>query len=76
LIDQVHNESLKLNANWCNAMSVAIIASGVVLPIFAYLFSPDANAAFPDFGLLTICVAVGLLLHMRGQWVLGGLESE
>lgn len=75
MIDQVHNETLKLAANWLNALSVAVTGGGSVLPVITYVFG-GANAEWPETSLLILCFVAGLTLHWFGQLVIGGLQSE
>lgn len=75
MIDQVHNESLKLVANWLNAASIAIVGGGAILPVIAFLYG-GVDAEIPEPSLVVLCFTFGLALHCSGQFVIGGLQSE
>lgn len=73
--DLVHNETIKLAANWLHAASVAVVAGGVIVPVASYVYGTTPQMPVPDWGLFLICVGFGLFLHLTGQALLGGLDN-
>ncbi|SNT60971.1 hypothetical protein SAMN05216374_5741 [Tardiphaga sp. OK246] len=74
----VKNETIKLIANWCNAASVTLGGTGVVVPILSryFHFGPQAQNADGLWGLILLCGALCVGLHLLGQLVLGGLDEQ
>ncbi len=74
--DDIRNERLKLVANWFNTIATAIITAGTLFPIFQWIYGilpPTTDSALVNGGAL-ICVGAGVLIHLMGQWILGGLQ--
>lgn len=74
----IHNERLKLIANFCNIVASAVITAGTVGPLITYLYSNLFSGTDPAL-ILTgslICVLIGGGIHLAGQGVLGGLEGQ
>lgn len=73
----VHNERTRLTATWFNGMAVAFIAAGLFAPLaaLAYGITEWRIEAGYVLGLIVICMGVGLLLHLVGRLVLGGLRE-
>ena len=74
--DERHNERLKVLANWANTLATAIVSVGVFVPIGqeVYGFLPQNTDPTLVYVSAPICFGAGLLLHLGGQWVLGGLR--
>jgi hypothetical protein len=74
----VKNETIKLIANWCNAASVTLGGTGVVVPILPryFHFGPQVQNADGLWGLILLCGALCVGLHLLGQLVLGGLDEQ
>ncbi len=53
----IHNEQVKLTASFLNNLSLAIIVSGVLTPLFSAELKPLAVVQ------TSACVAVGLYIH-------------
>jgi hypothetical protein len=74
--DDLRNERLKLVANWSNTIATAIMAAGTFVPTaqFLYGFLPkDADLGLV-YGAGLVCIGTGVLIHLTGQWILGGLR--
>ncbi|WP_441241064.1 hypothetical protein [Tardiphaga sp. 768_D3_N2_1] len=73
----VKNETLKLIANWCNAASVTLGGTGVLVPILSryYRIGPELQDTESIWGLVILCGGLSLSLHLLGQLFLGGLDE-
>jgi hypothetical protein len=69
------NERLKLMANWCNTLATAVLTAGCIVPASNYLFGVLSSVS-PTliYGTGFVCIGGGVILHLMGQAVLGGLE--
>ena len=74
--DERRNERLRLAANWANTLATAVVSVGVFVPIAqaVYGFLPQNTNPTLVYASAPICLGAGLLLHLAGQWVLGGLR--
>lgn len=74
MADRIGDESLKLTAAWLNAISVATMAAGVVVPVVNQVYGERPM----DTSVLTLlicgCIVSSLILHLAGLLVLGGLD--
>ncbi len=74
--DDRRNERLKLVATWANTIATAVITVGTFLPTAQFIYGILPAGA--DQGLIgigaVICLGTGLILHLTGQWILGGLK--
>jgi hypothetical protein len=73
----IHNEQIKLTANWLNTLATAIVAAGVFAPLAAQIYGVSQ---MPRFGvpvaLLTGCCFVfGAVLHLLGRLALRRLRE-
>lgn len=70
------NERLKLVANWSNTIATAIMTAGTFVPAaqFIYGFLPANTPLDLVYGAGVICIGSGVLIHLMGQWMLGGLR--
>jgi hypothetical protein len=75
-LDERRNERLKLIANWANTLATAILTVGTFVPLaqLVYKILPQSVDADLVYGSATLCIAAGWLIHLCGQWVLGGLR--
>ncbi len=73
----IHNERIKLTANWLNALATALVATGAIAPVAAWLYGfPSAVADALDLGILSAaCTLSGAGLHWLARRVLGGLKE-
>ena len=74
MADKVGDESLKLTANWFNAVSAATIGAGVVIPIINQIFGEKQLNGDVLTLLVCGCVVFGLILHLAGLMILRGLD--
>jgi hypothetical protein len=54
----------------------AIVTAGTFVPAAQFVFNilpPEADLAL-IYGLGGVCIVAGVLIHLFGQWILGGLE--
>ncbi|MGJ5022797.1 hypothetical protein [Bradyrhizobium oligotrophicum] len=74
--EERQNERLKLLANWANTLATAIVSVGVFVPIGQeiYGFLPQNTDPTLIYVSAPVCFTAGLILHLVGQWVLGGLR--
>jgi hypothetical protein len=74
--DERRNERLKLTANWANTIATAIMAAGTFVPAanFIYGILPQNTDLAVVYGSGVICIGAGILIHLWGQWIMGGLE--
>lgn len=74
--DERRNERLKLAAMWANTMATAIVTAGTFVPLaqFVYGVLPPGTPAVLIYGSGAVCIVTGLLIHLLGQWILGGLR--
>jgi hypothetical protein len=71
------NEHLKLVANWSNTLATAIMTAGSFIPAAQFLYGildPAKIDVTLVYGAGVICIGVGVLIHLFGQWMLGGLR--
>jgi hypothetical protein len=63
-------------ANWSNTIATAIMAAGTFVPAaqFIYGILPQGTNLTVVYGSGVICIGAGVLIHLGGQWFLGGLE--
>jgi hypothetical protein len=74
--DNVHNERIKLVANWFNTLATAIVTAGALVPAAQFIFgilTPGIDP-FVIYGSGGLCFGIGILLHAFGQWLLGSLR--
>ena len=70
---EAEKEKLKLTANLCNNLAVAVISLGVIGPFFQNLLTGLSKS---EIGLYIIgIVAVASMFHMLGYWYLSDLEG-
>jgi hypothetical protein len=74
--DERRNERLKLTANWANTLATAIITIGTFVPLAQYVYGILPANADPVmvYGSAMVCIGAGWLIHLLGQWILGGLR--
>jgi hypothetical protein len=74
----VHNEGLKLFANWLNSLSVTILAAGVVAPVasVALEITPRSVATDQLAKFALICMCISGALHLSAQLVIMGLSDD
>jgi hypothetical protein len=74
--DEIRNEHLKLVANWANNSATAIMTAGTFIPAaqFVYGILPANTETAEVYGLGVICIGTGVIIHLFGQWILGGLK--
>jgi ABC-type enterobactin transport system permease subunit len=74
MADSIGDESLKLTATWFNAISVATMAAGVVVPVVNQLYGERPI----NLTVLTLvicgCTIASLIPHLAGLLVRGGLD--
>lgn len=74
--DDKFNEHLKLLANWGNTLATALIAAGFFVPAAQAFF--HLLPATVDFGDIvawgTVCIVMGLGLHLLGHLILEWLR--
>ena len=75
-VDERRNERLKLVANWTNTLATATITAGTFVPLaqFVYGVLPSNTPALLVYGSGLVCIVTGVLIHLVGQWLLGGLR--
>lgn len=72
MANERRNERIKLLGTWCNAVSVAVITIGVIVPIIGGIYkwfqSGDPNSPMVETApVLTVWITAGLCLHGLGQ---------
>ena len=74
--DERRNERLRLLANWFNTLGTAIVTAGTFVPLaqFVYGVLPPSTPAGLIYSSGVVCIVTGLLIHLLGQWILGGLR--
>jgi hypothetical protein len=74
--DDHRNERLKLMANWSNTIATAIVTVGTFIPIAQFIYGILPAGTDPNLvnAGAFICLGMGLLIHLAGQWFLGGLR--
>jgi hypothetical protein len=74
--DERRNERLKLTANWTNTIGTAIITAGTFIPAAQFLYGvlPKETDLTTVYGSGVICIGSGIIIHLAGQWILGGLR--
>ena len=74
--DEIHNERIKLTASWANTIAASILTVGTFMPAVQYFYGilPNETDGILMNGLFAICIGTGLLIHLFGQWILGGLR--
>jgi hypothetical protein len=74
--DERRNERLKLTANWANTIGTAIITAGTFIPAAQFIYGvlPKETDLTMVYGSGVICIGTGILIHLAGQWILGGLR--
>lgn len=74
----IHNERLKITANWINSISVGFIVTGLVAPFVGliYGFSAITTPASSSRVLISasICLLSGIVLHFLARLVLKELK--
>ena len=73
----VHNERIKLTANWLNALATALVAAGTFAP-FAALVYAFSNAMADRASLAVsagVCFTGGIALHIGGRVMLRRLHE-
>ena len=73
----VHNERTKLTATWFNTLATALVATGGIAPVAAWLYG-IADLKIEKLwavSLASICVTLGAILHMIGRRFLGRLRA-
>jgi VIT1/CCC1 family predicted Fe2+/Mn2+ transporter len=65
----IHNEQIKLFANYLNGLAIALFALGALQPLLTDAFSSPFTAIR-----VGICLIVSILLHVLGQGILGNLK--
>lgn len=73
----IHNERIKLTANWLNTLATALVATGAIAPVAAWLYGfPTATAdpLTPGF-LSAACSLSGATLHYLARTVIEGMTS-
>ena len=75
--DVIHNESVKLIAEACSNLAVAVAGTGVLGKLVAVAVTAGAPPAAHDIlGTdLLVWAAVSLYLHVLGQWALRDLRA-
>lgn len=73
----VHNEQLKLLANWMNAVSVTVIGAGGLLPLLSMYFGVGTpiRDEWMLWPMVSICAGVATSLHSLGAFFLEGLTD-
>ena len=73
----VHNEQVKLTANWLSALAAALVAAGVFAPVAAliYGFTPVVMGDRYLFAIAFGCFVLGSVLHLLGRVFLGRLRE-
>ena len=73
----IHNERTKLTANWLNTLATALVATGAIAPVAAWLYGfPSAIADALTLGIMSAaCTLSGAVLHLLARMVLGGLKE-
>ena len=71
----VHNERTKLTATWVSGLATAFIAAGLFAPAaaLAYGIAELRIGLFAIALIIGLCIAVGVLLHWAGRFILGRL---
>jgi hypothetical protein len=74
--DEIRNEHLKLAANWTNTLATGIVTAGTFIPAaqFIYEILPKQIDPMLVYGAGVICIGTGVIIHLFGQWILGGLR--
>lgn len=73
----IHNERIKLTANWLNTLATALVATGAIAPVATWLYGfPTATAdpLTPGF-LSAACSLSGATLHYLARTVIEGMTS-
>ena len=71
----IHNERIKLTANWLNSISAASIAVGGFAQL-APLFTGIAAQSVPIVSVFSIgWIIFGITMHLIARVVLGGLRE-
>lgn len=74
-MNQVHNERVKLFAALLNALAIATIVGGCILPAISLGYDLAAAPAGPGWWRVALaCLAGGGALHLGGRFALGGLR--
>jgi len=71
----IHNERTKLTATWLNTLATAFLAAGLFAPLAALAYGlTELRLDLRTLVLIiTLCSAVGGLLHWAGRFILGRL---
>ena len=74
--DERRNERLKLMANLTNTVATAVFTVGSFLPIanYAYGILPANVEGVWVYYWGGVCIGIGAVIHLIGQWILGGLR--
>jgi hypothetical protein len=73
----VHNERLKITANWLNTLAAGIIVTGAVAPVVAGLYGFQGSSRIGSASLVLLSVAwfgIGTGLHLTARWLLTRLR--
>jgi hypothetical protein len=73
----VHNERIKLTANWLNTLATGLIAAGVFAPAIAVLYGLSSLSLGSVFvaAVLAGCIALGAAIHLGAWLLLGSLRQ-
>ena len=73
----VHNERIKLTANWFSELGTALMAAGVFAPMAALVYglSRLESSLFPMSVAIVACFAIGTALHLVGRRALARLRE-
>ncbi|MGQ0682286.1 hypothetical protein [Bradyrhizobium sp.] len=74
--DERRSERLKLVANWANTIATAVITVGTFVPLGQFVFGILPKDVDLDlvYGAAPLCLGAGVIIHLGGQWTLGGLR--
>jgi hypothetical protein len=73
----VHNERIKLTANWINGLATAIVTAGALAPLAAVIYGLSSMAlpgAYLSL-LVAVCFSMGLIIHFGARAILGRLSE-
>jgi hypothetical protein len=73
----VHNERIKLTANWLNTLATGLIAAGVFAPGIAVLYGLSSLSLGSLFvaTVLASCLALGVTIHLVALMLLARMRQ-